>query len=149
MRVLKILFISVCTLIAGAAGVCAVLSGLESIVMAPVFAVFGWYYIFPIFVLVAFMWLLCVGRFARMPWSVLFVIFGAALGGGLMALAGRSAKDLQMHDGMVLGGILAGAISNLMITVLRDRAEPVTAPNGGPATPLGNSGVTEGPPSVS
>jgi hypothetical protein len=29
------------------------------------------------------------------------------------------------------------------------RAEPGAAPNGGPATPVGNSGVTEGPPSVS
>jgi hypothetical protein len=29
------------------------------------------------------------------------------------------------------------------------RAEPCAAPNGGPATQLGNSGVTEGPPSVS
>ncbi len=28
-------------------------------------------------------------------------------------------------------------------------AEPSAAPNGGPATPLGNSGLTEGPPSVS
>ena len=28
-------------------------------------------------------------------------------------------------------------------------AEPGAAPNGGPATPVGNSGVTEGPPSVS
>ena len=29
------------------------------------------------------------------------------------------------------------------------RAEPCATPNGGPATPLGDSGVTEGPPSVS
>ncbi len=29
------------------------------------------------------------------------------------------------------------------------KAEPVAAPNGGPATPLGNWGVTKGPPSVS
>ena len=28
-------------------------------------------------------------------------------------------------------------------------AEPCASPNGGPAKPLGNSGVTEGPPSVS
>lgn len=28
-------------------------------------------------------------------------------------------------------------------------AEPGAAPNGGPATPLGNSDITEGPPSVS
>jgi len=31
----------------------------------------------------------------------------------------------------------------------RRAAEPDAAPNGGPATPLANSGVTEGPPSVS
>jgi len=30
-----------------------------------------------------------------------------------------------------------------------DHAEPGAAPNGGPATPPGNSGVTDGPPSVS
>ena len=35
-------------------------------------------------------------------------------------------------------------------SVLRDLvAEPGAAPNGGPATPLGNSDVTDGPPSVS
>lgn len=32
--------------------------------------------------------------------------------------------------------------------VSNDNAEPCAAPNGGPATQLGNSGVTEGPPSV-
>ena len=31
----------------------------------------------------------------------------------------------------------------------RNPAEPGAPPNGGPATQLGNSGVTEGPPSVS
>jgi hypothetical protein len=31
----------------------------------------------------------------------------------------------------------------------RKEAEPGASPNGGPATPVGNSGVTEGPPSVS
>jgi hypothetical protein len=30
-----------------------------------------------------------------------------------------------------------------------NRSEPGAAPNGGPATPLGNPGVTDGPPSVS
>ena len=35
------------------------------------------------------------------------------------------------------------------LSVTRPKAEPGAAPNGGPATPLGNSGVTEGPPSVS
>jgi hypothetical protein len=33
--------------------------------------------------------------------------------------------------------------------VMPEKAEPNAPPNGGPATPLGNSGVTDGPPSVS
>ena len=46
-----------------------------------------------------------------------------------MALAGLSAKDLQMHDGMVLGGLLSGGVSNLMIALLkRHRAEPSASP---------------------
>jgi hypothetical protein len=32
---------------------------------------------------------------------------------------------------------------------LQQKGESVAAPNDGPATPVGNSGVTEGPPSVS
>jgi len=35
------------------------------------------------------------------------------------------------------------------VSLLNKTAEQVAAPNGGPATSLGNSGVTEGPPSVS
>jgi hypothetical protein len=39
----------------------------------------------------------------------------------------------------------------MAVTVEEDRkiGEPGAAPNGGPATQLGNSNVTEGPPSVS
>jgi hypothetical protein len=42
------------------------------------------------------------------------------------------------------------AMSNLaaMQAAERKRAEPGAAPNGGPATPAGNSRVSEGPPSV-
>jgi hypothetical protein len=35
------------------------------------------------------------------------------------------------------------------VTVLSKTAPPSTSPNGGPATPVGDSEVTEGPPSVS
>ena len=46
-----------------------------------------------------------------------------------MALQGAfqftSARDLPMHDGMVLGGILAGGVSTLMITLIKSQpAEP-------------------------
>jgi hypothetical protein len=121
MAALTILLISVCGLIAGAAGFCVVLSGPVSIPFAPVFAVFGWYYLFPIYALVALMWLLYGRRLRRMPWPVLFVLSGAAVGGALMALRGMGARDLPMHDGMILGGVLGGGASNLMITVLKHR----------------------------
>ena len=41
------------------------------------------------------------------------------------------------------------ATLHILLTRGRSNAEPGASPNGGPATPLGNSGVTEGPPSVS
>jgi hypothetical protein len=40
-------------------------------------------------------------------------------------------------------------IAHMIESAERMEAEPSAAPNGGPATRLGNSGVTEGPPSVS
>lgn len=44
------------------------------------------------------------------------------------------------------GEVRANRLAELMRTL---SAEPGAAPNGGPATPVSNSGVTEGPPSVS
>jgi hypothetical protein len=148
MAALKILFISVCCLIAGAAGVSIVISGPASLPFSLLFAVFGWFYLFPLYVLVALMWLCCAGRIARMPWSMLFVLGGAALGGALMALLGEGARDMQTHDGLVLGGILAGGLSNLMVVLLKPPRADLGA-NGGPGAPLADSVGGEGPPSVS
>ncbi len=55
---------------------------------------------------------------------------------------------------IVLFFACVGALSAQVVFVVRLRgqatiAEPCTAPNGGPVTSPGNSGVTEGPPSVS
>ncbi len=49
------------------------------------------------------------------------------------------------------GGFVLGLIyfSDLSVHFSRAKAKPGAAPNGDPATPGGNSGVTEGPPSVS
>ena len=50
-------------------------------------------------------------------------------------------------------GAVAGAVSLSLICLLyrygERRAEPNTSPNGGPAQPLGDSGISGGPPSVS
>ena len=41
------------------------------------------------------------------------------------------------------------ALAQAALVIGARHAEPCAAPNGGPAKPSGNSGVTEGPPSVS
>jgi hypothetical protein len=48
-----------------------------------------------------------------------------------------------------LGALLALAYAGPSIPTGLGKAEPSAAPNGGPASQLGNSAVTEGPPSVS
>lgn len=55
----------------------------------------------------------------------------------------------SMHE---VCGIDRKSVIKLEVFLIRihpNPAQPGAAPNGGPATPLGNSGVTEGPPSVS
>ncbi len=49
--------------------------------------------------------------------------------------------DPHFTDGAEIIGFITGNARGI--------TEPCAAPNGGPATQLGNSGVTEGPPSVS
>jgi hypothetical protein len=123
MAALKILFISFCCLIVGSAGVCATISGPDSILFAPLFAVFGWFYLVPIYLLVALMWGLYRFRLRVLPWRVLFIISGSVLGGILMGLQsviqGTNAKDLPMHEGLLLGGILAGGVASLMVTLIK------------------------------
>lgn len=150
MTALKILFISLCCLVCGAAGICLTHGGPASILGAPVLALFGWYFLCPIYLLVALMWLFYLPRLTAMPWRILFVLGGAMVGGGVIAIWGSNAKDSLMYEGMVLGGILAGGLSNLLITLLKSHAvEPSASPNGGPVAPLGNAGVTQGPPPMS
>jgi len=43
----------------------------------------------------------------------------------------------------------ANQVLQIELTKLKPSAEPGTAPNGGPAAPVGNSEAAEGPPSVS
>ena len=53
---------------------------------------------------------------------------------------------------MLLGVLLAPILlltSYFLIGLLKRSAQPVASPNGGPASPGGNSGDAEGPPSVS
>ena len=72
----------------------------------------------------------------------------------------RGVNILKIRDGRIVehsgGSNSLEALMELGVVRWADRgstsgthAQPGAAPNGGPATPLGNSGVAEGPPSVS
>ena len=97
MAAFKILLISFCGLIAGAAGICAVISGPGSILFAPLFGVFGSFYLVPIYLLVALMWGLYRLRLAVMPWRLLFILFGPVLGGGRMMLQKKVSVNDNAH----------------------------------------------------
>lgn len=64
------------------------------------------------------------------------VVEGSSRGPLLDSVLGRAIQALSEHS------------DNLMVADMTI-AEPGTAPNGGPATPVDNSRVTKGPPSVS
>jgi len=119
MTFLKLLLISVGCLLVGSAGTCAVISGIETIPFAPLFAVFGWFYLFPIFGLVAAMWAIYTKRFQTPLFRVLYISSGLIVGGGLVALLGLHSQGDQMFYGLLLGGILAGGFATYMITILK------------------------------
>ena len=66
-------------------------------------------------------------------------------------LGRKSTWESDVLPNLLLGGlvIVAGALAPFTKRRFSKPAEPSAAPNGGPAPPVGNSGVTEGPPSVS
>ena len=60
-------------------------------------------------------------------------------------------EDVYLHLPSIFwpAGMLMLGCTVLLMVRRPNKAEPDAAPNGGPATRLGNSGATEGPPSVS
>jgi hypothetical protein len=94
-------------------------------------------------------------RFSLQLLLTLSVSAGAA--GGMCVALPMVLEALDQGGGWVLPVLFAGAASGaitltlicLIYRRLDSRAELGASPNGGPAMPLGNSGVMEGPPSVS
>ena len=89
-----------------------------------------------------------VGLFRLRRWAAWLYLFSVILGYALMPFSG----PVVAHG---LNGALSGAfglVSGMVLALTfftdtlnsRLRAEPVAPPNGGPAPPHGNSGVTEG-----
>jgi hypothetical protein len=89
--------------------------------------------------------------------AVVGCLLGLALGAfTLRELHGSEAYAVYWSPCPITGGLLGLSFTGIWrlsrswaTAITRRTAEPGAAPNGGPATPLGNSGVPEGPPSVS
>jgi len=89
-------------------------------------------------------------------------LLGMALGAGVVWLAFSLDRVFSSAPGFFQWGTwrdyaFVAVVASLGLAVIvvaycfgfRWGAEPTAAPNGGPATPLDNSGVTDGPPLVS
>ena len=92
------------------------------------------------------------------------IVFGVAL---VLKLGAHAATEQTSHGSMIVLlrqqfpwyifvhwtlltiWILLGLYGMRAVLIRRNHTEPGAPPNGGPAKPFGNSGVTEGPPSVS
>lgn len=60
-----------------------------------------------------------------------------------------TSTDTNMVLLVLISLMLGLSVVGFLCALLTIHAQPGAAPNGGPATPVGNSGATEGPPSVS
>ena len=80
------------------------------------------------------------------PWPSGFL--GGLFLGSLVMLLFMTLSDWPVGPAELVGGGVAGAVGGSIYARLtfKGGAEPDAAPNGDPATRLGNSGVTDGPP---
>ncbi|MBE7502719.1 MAG: hypothetical protein HS113_21035 [Verrucomicrobiales bacterium] len=155
MTFLKLLFITVCCHLLGTAGLAAVMSWakpdavLGSVLFSPLLALAGW----PMALIIMLLVLLMLGIHHQglVRPRFLFVLMGTLVGAGVGLVFVRGDLTLRSEPwglAYFVGSSLAGTLSNAMIVTMFTAPNKVAAPNGGPGTPLGNSGVTEGPPSV-
>jgi hypothetical protein len=60
-----------------------------------------------------------------------------------------SSRTVPVESDLDIPAPLPAVALSWAYRTIKPIAEPDAPPNGGPATPIGNSGATEGPPSVS
>jgi len=156
MTFLKLLFITGCCHLAGTVGFVVVMDWQKSediagaVLFSPLMAVVAW----PNALIIMLLVLLMLGIYfqALVRQRLLFMLTGTMVGAGVgLVFAGGDLTLCSEPWGLAyfVGSSLAGTLSNAMILALFTAPNKGAAPNGGPATPVGNSGNTAGPPSVS
>jgi len=120
MAFLKILFITLCCLVAGSAMFCLVMSGPTSVLMTPIVAVFGLIYAVPVFVVIAVIWLLYGQPWNSMRARLILCLCTACVGGCFMLVFG--VRDQGIHPWVyanLLGGGTGGALGAFLVTKLK------------------------------
>src|SRR5258708_598392 len=102
---------------------------------------------FCLFVLPGFVWLRRTHRRISLPAAF---VAGLLLG-GLVMLLFMALHLWPVRVPELIAGGFAGAVGTCTYArlIFKRSAEPCAPPNGGPAASAGNSGIAEGPPSVS
>ena len=120
MAFLKILFITVCCLLAGAVVFCIVMSGPVSVWAAPIVALFGLVYAVPVFVVIAVLWALYGQPWNSLRARIILCLCTACVGGCFMLVFG--VRDQGAHPWFyadLLGGCTGGAMGAYLVTKLK------------------------------
>lgn len=127
--------LSLVALVLGATVLCIVISGPLGIFVGPVFAIFGWFYLLPIAVLVSLALAVVEYPFFQRGFGVyFFMLSGALTGAGFMAAFGVKEQGSELHwmiADAAGGGVSGGAVASLIVW-LRRLPEP-DAPTAPPA----------------
>jgi len=130
MSALKIMFISVCCLLVGAACLGAFMSGPAFILAAPIVALFGWFYILPIAIFVMVVWSLYGSHWGSWRHRIILMLCCAVVGSVFMLIFGVRAPEPGWLPGYGVGGFLGGALGAYLVTVMKqEMAQPGDAAN--------------------
>ncbi len=148
MPFLKILFISACCLLAGAACLGAAMSGPAFIFAAPFVALFGWFYMVPIYVFVLIVWELYGSHWAGWRHRIVLMLWCGAVGCAFMLLLGVRGPESGWLWGYGVGGFVSGALGAYLVTVMkREPVQQDAAPDSVPPITEGSVSGTREPPS--
>ncbi len=128
---MKIMFISACCLLVGAACLGAFMSGPWFIFAAPIVALFGWFYLLPIGIFVAVVWALYGSYWASWRARAILMLCCAVVGAGFMLVFGARGPEPGWLRGYFVGGFLGGALGGYLVTVLkREKSQLLSSPPG-------------------
>jgi hypothetical protein len=119
---LKIICISLASFLFGAAVFFGYTVGLSAMLLSPLLAVFGWFYLAPVVLFVAVLWVTYNPDRKAIWYRALAVALCMVVGGGFMAICGVGSSDSDWRLGYSLAGALAGGVASASVSLLKKKA---------------------------